>query len=409
MLRHERWTVQLRIAALFFAIWGALLFTLPGAMAWAQAAMHQESAVPFPSGGAEAYLLMDAHSGRLLVSHNIDALREPASLTKMMTVYVAGRELNAGRLFMSDMVRVGRNAWRMTGSRMFLDLNSEVSVAALLHGIIVQSGNDASVALAEHIAGSEGEFVKMMNQAALDLGMTSTNFANATGLPAPGVHTTARDLARLSLALMHEHPYLYSLHSVREFEHNNIKQTNRNRLLHRDPSVDGIKTGYTRAAGYCQATSAQRGEMRLIAVVLGCDSVAARTRLNQQLLEYGFNRYETHRLYARNEPLGSVKLWKARQSELSYGIQDDIFITIPKGQIDVLDRRISLSLIDPVFGPVLRGQKVGTLQVALGEEVLAEQDLLALTEADEAGFFSQMVDTVRLLLLRNNLLHVMSP
>ncbi|GAB6060508.1 D-alanyl-D-alanine carboxypeptidase family protein [Desulfonatronum parangueonense] len=397
------------MAVFSLVIWAMLLFNLPLSVVWAQTDLVQEPVVAKPSGGAEAYLLMDAHSGRLLVSHNIDALREPASLTKMMTVYVAGRELNAGRLFMTDMVRVGRNAWRMTGSRMFLDLNSEVSVAALLHGIIVQSGNDASVALAEHIAGSEGEFVKMMNQAAQDLGMTRTNFANATGLPAPGVHTTARDLARLSLALMHEHPYLYSLHSIREFEHNNIRQANRNRLLHRDPSVDGIKTGFTRAAGYCQATSAQRGEMRLIAVVLGCDSVAARTRLNQQLLEYGFSRYETHRLYARDEPLGALKLWKTRQSELSYGIMDDIFITIPKGQLGYLDRRISLYLTDPVFGPVFRGQKVGTLHVALGEEVLAERDLFAFSEAEEAGFWGQMVDTVRLMLLRNNILQAKTP
>ena len=401
MPRHERW-MGLRTVGFWVAIWIFLLCFPHEKAVWAQDAANQEPVVAAPTGGAEAYLLMDAHSGRMLVSHNIDALREPASLTKMMTVYVAGRELNTGRLFMSDMVRVGPNAWRMTGSRMFLQPNSEVSVAALLHGIIVQSGNDASVALAEHIAGSESEFVRMMNQAAQELGMTSTNFANATGLPAPGVHTTARDLARLSLALMHEHPYLYSLHSVREFEHNNIRQINRNRLLHRDPSVDGIKTGFTRAAGYCQATSAQRGEMRLIAVVLGCGTVAERTRLNQQLLEYGFSQYETHKLIARDEPLGSVRLWKSRPSEFSYGIKDDIYVTIPKVRSDLLERRIDLTMTEPVFGPVLRGQKVGTLQVTWGDEVLAEQELIALTEANEAGFFAQVVDSVRLLLLRYN-------
>lgn len=356
-----------------------------------------------PSAGDAAYLLLDAASGRILLGRDIDTPREPASLTKMMTVYVAGQKLNSGAIFMTDQVRISQKAWRMTGSRMFLDLNSSVSVAALLHGIIIQSGNDASVALAEYIAGSEAEFVTLMNQAARDLGMTRTSFANATGLPASGMQTTARDLGTLSLALMRDHPYLYSLHAIRQFEYNNITQSNRNRLLHRDPTVDGIKTGYTRAAGYCQATSAVRDEMRLIAVVLGSGSVAARTRLNQELLEYGFSNYETRRLYSRGTPMGAFKVWKSRQSELPYGPDADIVVTIPRGDFAKLDQRVSLSLSEPVLGPVPRGRKVGTLQVSLGEEVLIQEELVTLFDADPAGLFGQVVDSVRLL-FRSNLL-----
>ena len=392
--------VRVAFATALALLLGLRLGLLPGLSA-AQA----QGFVPSSSAAAAAYLLMDADSGQFLVAQDIDAPREPASLTKMMTVYVAGQKLLQGAIFMTDEVRVSQNAWRMTGSRMFLDLNSTVSVAALLHGIIVQSGNDASVALAEHVAGTEAEFVELMNRAARELGMTRTFFANATGLPArDAVQTTARDMATLSLALIRDHPYLYSLHSIRHFEYNNINQTNRNRLLHRDPTVDGIKTGYTRAAGYCQTTSARRGEMRLIAVVLGAGSTAARTRLNQELLDYGFNHFETHRLHVRGEPLGAIRVWKARQSELAYGLDTDIVVTIPRGRLPDLDRRISLSLTEPVLGPMLRGQKVGELEIGLGGQILAREDVFTLAEAAPAGFFSQVVDSVRLLLLRTSLL-----
>ncbi|WP_158269797.1 D-alanyl-D-alanine carboxypeptidase family protein [Desulfonatronum sp. SC1] len=404
MPRRDQLAVPLYRAVLIAIATALALALLPGlGLSTAQAAQPQRF-TPSSSSAAAAYLLMDADSGQLLVAHDIDASREPASLTKMMTVYVAGQKLLEGTIFMTDEVRVSQRAWRMTGSRMFLDLNSTVSVAALLHGIIVQSGNDASVALAEHIAGNEAEFVHMMNRTAWDLGMTRTNFANPTGLPAPGVQTTARDMATLSLALLRDHPYLYSLHSIRHFEYNNINQTNRNRLLHRDPTVDGIKTGYTRAAGYCQTTSAVRDEMRLIAVVLGAGSVAARTRLNQELLDYGFSNYETHRLHFRGEPLGAIKVWKARQNELAYGLNSDIVVTIPRGRLPDLDQRVSLSLTEPVIGPLLRGQKVGALEISLDGQILAREDVFTMNEAAPAGFFSQVVDSVRLLLLRSNLL-----
>ncbi len=398
MPRRDPFAVSLYRAVLVaFATALTLLLGLSAAQA--------QGFVPSSSAAAAAYLLMDADSGQLLVAHDIDAPREPASLTKMMTVYVAGQKLLEGAIFMTDEVRVSQKAWRMTGSRMFLDLNSTVSVAALLHGIIIQSGNDASVALAEYIAGTEAGFVELMNRTARELGMSRTTFANATGLPArTPVQTTARDMATLSLSLLRDHPYLYSLHSLRHFEYNNINQTNRNRLLHRDPTVDGIKTGYTRAAGYCQTTSAVRDNMRLIAVVLGAGSVAARTRLNQELLDYGFSHYETHRLHVRGEPLGAIRVWKARQDELDYGLTTDIVVTIPRGRLPDLDQRVSLSLTEPVLGPMLRGQKVGVLEVVLDENILAREDIFTLTEAAPAGFFSQVVDSVRLLLLRTNLL-----
>lgn len=370
---------------------------------WAALAAPPREFVPSATGKAASYLLLEATSGRVLAAHNIDAPRQPASLTKMMTVYVAGQKLNAGTMFLTDQVQVSERAWRMPGSRMFLELHSTVSVAAVLHGIIIQSGNDASVALAEHIAGTEADFVALMNQTALELGMTRTTFANATGLPASGVQTTARDMATLSLALMRDHPYLYSLHAIRHFEHNNIRQTNRNRLLHSDPAVDGIKTGYTRAAGYCQTTSAVRDEMRLVTVVLGADTIAARTRLNQELLEYGFQHYETHRLHVRGEPLGAIRVWKARQNELPYGLDTDIVVTIPRGRLQDLDRRLMLSLTEPVLGPMFRGRQVGTLEISLDGQTVAREKLLTLSNAEPAGFFSAMVDTVRLFLLRTSL------
>jgi serine-type D-Ala-D-Ala carboxypeptidase (penicillin-binding protein 5/6) len=406
MPRHDQLAVPIyRAARITFSTTLALLMSLFLGLLLGLSPARAQGFVPPSSAAAAAYLLMDADSRQLLVAHDIDVPREPASLTKMMTVYVAGQKLLEGAIFMTDEVRVSQKAWRMTGSRMFLDLNSTVSVAALLHGIIVQSGNDASVALAEHVAGTEAEFVGLMNRTARELGMTRTTFANATGLPARApVQTTARDMATLSLALMRDHPYLYSLHAIRHFEHNNINQANRNRLLHRDPTVDGIKTGYTRAAGYCQTTSAVRDDMRLIAVVLGAGSTSARTRLNQELLDYGFSNYETHRLHVRGESLGAIRVWKARQSELTYGLDRDIVLTIPRGRLSDLDRRVSLFLTEPVLGPILRGQKVGEMEIALGDQVLAKEDVFTLNEAAPAGFFSQVVDSVRLLLLRSNLL-----
>lgn len=368
-----------------------------------QALASRPAATPAPPrGDAAAYLLMDADSGRLLVARNIDEPRQPASLTKMMTVYVAGEEIKAGRLDLDAKVTVSEKAWRMKGSRMFLELGSSVSVAQLLHGIIIQSGNDACVVLAEYIAGSVPAFVTLMNQAAQELGMTKTRFVNPTGLPDTRMYSTARDLALLSVALIRDHPELYRLHGLKEYVHNDIKQYNRNRLLHRDVSVDGIKTGYTRAAGYCQTTSALRDGMRLVSVVLGAKNIAARTRLSRDLLEYGFAHFETRLVFAGERPLGHVRIWKTDTAKLSYGPPHDVHVTLARGQFAQVEQELALSLSDPVVGPVPRGQPVGTLRLFLGSDVLARTDVVVLSANEAAGFLGQMVDSVRLLFARKD-------
>jgi serine-type D-Ala-D-Ala carboxypeptidase (penicillin-binding protein 5/6) len=353
---------------------------------------------PPPTGPAAAYLLMDAQSGSILASYNIDALLQPASLTKMMTVYVAGQELRAGRLRLEDMVVVGERAWRMGGSRMYLELGATVSVSDLLDGIIVQSGNDAAVALAEHIAGSEQDFVGMMNAAALDLGMTNSRFANCNGMPHKDMLTTARDMAILSRALILDHPELYARHSTVYFEYNNIRQRNRNQLLRRNDAVDGIKTGYTRSAGYCLASSAKRDGVRLIAVVLGAKTIASRTQLSEALLEYGFTWFETRRISSRELPMGTVHVWKTPHSKIPYGATQDLYLTLPRGMFDLLERHVSLADEKPLIAPVHKYQKLGTLTLTLGDEPLFSHDLVALADARQASLWHQVVDSIRLML-----------
>jgi D-alanyl-D-alanine carboxypeptidase (penicillin-binding protein 5/6) len=352
---------------------------------------------PPPTGNAAAYLLMDAYSGSLLASYNSNTPLEPASLVKMMTVYVAGQELRAGRIRLDDMVVVSERAWRMGGSQMFLEVGTSVSVSDLLDGIIVQSGNDAAVALAEHIAGSEQDFVQMMNETAKALGMTNTRFANCSGISHKDMHTTAMDIAILSKALIRDHPDLYARHSVIYFEHNNIRQRNRNQLLRRDDTVDGIKTGYTRAAGYCLASSAKRGDMRLIVVILGAENVATRTRLGEALLEYGFTWFETRRIYSRTIPLGTARIWKARQPELQYGVLQDLYLTLPQGvMFDQLEHQISLD-DKPLIAPIHKHQKLGTITLTLGDIPFLHQNLVALVDVRQADLLHQLIDSVRLM------------
>lgn len=352
---------------------------------------------PPPTGNAISSLLMDAHSGSLLASYNIDAPVEPASLSKMMTVYVAGQEIRAGRLNLDDMVEVGERAWRMGGSRMYLDLGARASVSDLLNGIIVQSGNDAAVALAEHIAGSEQNFVRLMNDTAQSLGMQRTRFANSSGMPHQDMSTTARDLAALSQALIRDHPDLYARHSTMYFEYNDIIQRNRNQLLRRDDTVDGIKTGYTRSAGYCLASSAKRGEMRLIAVVLGADTVASRMRLSEALIEYGFTYFETRQIYSRATPIGTVRVWKTLQPELQYGVSQDLYLTLPRGMFDLLEQHVSLPEDEPLIAPIRKYQKLGTITLALGDKPLFNYDLVALSDTQQADLLHQFIDSVRLM------------
>jgi len=366
-------------------------------LAFAAAAPAQTQPIPVPSPpqlGAESYILMDFHSGRVLVDQRSGERHDPASLTKIMTAFVAFSELRAGNLAMDDTVRISERAWRTGGSRMFVEVGSDVTVEDLLRGMIIQSGNDASVALAEHIAGTEGTFAELMNQYASDLGMVNTHYTNAPGLPEENHYSTAADTARLVQAMIRRFPELYQLYSERSFTWNGIQQYNRNRMLWQDGSVDGVKTGYTEAAGYCLATSAKRGDMRLISVVLGADSPSARIEQSQALLNYGFRFFETHRLYAAGEAVTESRIWKGASDQIGLGLTEDLYVTVPARQYDNLEA--SLSLDSQITAPVEQDQVLGSLSVRLGEETLAETPLVALEAVAEGGIWDKLVDEVLL-------------
>ncbi len=359
------------------------------------AAQSQPIPVPDPPQlGADGYILMDFHSGRVLVDQNSDVRRDPASITKVMTAFVIFNELRSGDLSMDEPVRISEKAWRAPGSRMFIEVGNEVPVNDLLHGMIIQSGNDASIALAEHIAGSEATFAALMNQYAAELGMTNTHYTNATGLPGAEHYSSAADTARLVQALIDRFPDYYRLYSEREFTWGGITQSNRNRMLWQDPSVDGVKTGYTEAAQYCLATSAERDGMRLISVVMGADTPEQRVSQSKSLLNYGYRFFETHRLYAADEPVETPRLWKGVADTLPVGIAEDMFITLPADTYDQLDARITLN--EPLEAPVAAGDRVGRLSVSRDGEVVRERDVIALEAVPEAGFIGRTIDTVRL-------------
>ena len=355
------------------------------------------TAIPAPPGiKANSYLLQDFDSGKILASNNIDQKIPPASLTKMMTVHVVSAELLAGRISEDDEVLISEKAWKMPGSRMFIEVNKKVLLGDLLQGVIIQSGNDASVALAEYISGSEEVFAELMNQYASDLGMTNSHFINSTGLPDEQHYTTAKDMAILAAALIRDAPEIYALHSVKEFTFNNITQQNRNKLLWRDPSVDGIKTGHTEAAGFCLVASAKRDDMRLISVVMGTDSDAARAKASQALLGYGFRFFETQKVYAANENITSVKVWKGDVEELALGINSDLYITFPRGQKNQLTTEFDLS--DQYIAPLNKGEVQGNLKISLAENEVAEAKLIALKSVNEGSIIVRMKDSIRLLL-----------
>ncbi|WP_111655885.1 D-alanyl-D-alanine carboxypeptidase family protein [Isoalcanivorax indicus] len=341
-----------------------------------------------PQVEASGYILMDAASGQVIVEHNADEALPPASLTKIMTDYIAAREIAHGNLRMDDKVTISVKAWRMGGSRMFVREGTQVSVEDLIKGIIIQSGNDAAVAIAEHIAGSESAFADLMNQHARRLGMTNSYFTNATGWPDEAMYTSARDMAILARALINDYPENYELYREKSFTYNNITQQNRNLLLWRDPSVDGIKTGHTEAAGYCLVSSAERDGMRLIAVVMGTSSEQARARETQKLLTYGFRFFETYEAYAAGEVLMPARVWMGKQSEVNLGLADDMTLTIPRGAHDRLDA--SMSLRSDLRAPVAAGQQVGTVTISLDDEVLLEQPLVALADVERAGIFRRL-------------------
>ena len=362
------------------------------------AALLAQPIIPSPPDIAgSAWIMMDANTGKVLMEHNADERLPPASLTKMMTEYVASAEIAAGRLSEQDEVLVSVNAWekggaKSGGSTMFLPPNMPAKVIDLLRGIIIQSGNDASIALAEHIAGSEETFAQMMNQKAVELGMDSTQFANATGLPAPGHLTTARDLATLAQAIIRDHPTHYMLYAEKEFEYNGITQPNRNLLLWRDSSVDGLKTGHTEEAGYCLVASAEREGMRLITVVLGTASEAARATETQKMLAWGFRFYETADVYAAGDFIGEERVWKGVEDTVRIGFGDDVRLTIPRGASERV--QADVEVLAYLEAPLAAGDEVGTIRLTLDGEPVAEQKLVVLDGVESAGFFARLWDSI---------------
>lgn len=348
-----------------------------------------------PELNAKAFILVDSNSGRVLAEHNADQRLEPASLTKIMTADVVFRELTKGHLKLEDMVTVSEKAWRTEGSRMFAEVGAQISVENLLKGMIVQSGNDASVALAEHVAGDEAVFAQLMNKNAERLGMKNTHFKNSMGLPDPDHYTTARDLATMTRSMIEEFPEFYKWHAIKEFFFNNIKQINRNRLLWRDPSVDGVKTGHTEGAGYCLVTSALRDGMRLIAVVMGAKSDNERANANQALLNYGFRFFETRPLYKANEKLSQVRVWKGDSTEVELGLLKDFYVTFPRGQYQNL--KASMEINNSVTAPVQQGDKLGLVKVALNDQIVGQADLVALKTVPEGGIFRRAIDSLQLM------------
>jgi len=359
------------------------------------AAWAAQQALPAPPQlAATAYVLMDAASGQVLVQNNGDQRLPPASLTKLMTAYLATLEINRGQIGESDLVTVSENAWRTGGSRMFIQVGTQVSVSDLLHGIIIQSGNDASVAIAEHIAGSEDAFADMMNTTAEKLGMSNSHFMNATGLPHPEHYASAHDMAKLARAIIYEDPAHYAIYSQKEFFWNNIKQPNRNLLLWRDKTVDGLKTGHTEEAGYCLVSSAVRDGMRLISVVFGTVSEQARAAETQKLLTYGFRFFETQTFYQKGAELAQAQVWKGAARQIKAGLANDLTMTLPKGQLKQLAANMTLN--PQLVAPIQQGDVIGKVEVKLGEQVVHSADLVALETVDEGGFFRRLWDSIRL-------------
>ncbi len=365
---------------------------------WAAAMLAQaEALMPSPPKlAAKSYVLMDFHSGQFLVSKNPEQRMDPASLTKIMTAYVVFNELKNGNIGLDDKVHISEKAWRTEGSRMFVEVNSEVPVRELLKGMVIQSGNDASVALAEHVAGSEEAFASLMNKHAKRLGMKNTHFVNATGLPHENHYTTARDLALLAQALIRDFPEFYKLNSQKEYRYNGITQYNRNKLLWRNPHVDGVKTGHTKAAGYCLVASAKKDDMRLISVVMNTASEKARATESQKLLKYGFRFFSTHRLYEANKPLTRLPIWKGERSELPVGLSEPLYVTIPRGQYDNL--KATMNVDETIVAPVEKGQEFGTVDISLEGKLVAQRPLISLESIPEGGVFTRLKDTVLMLI-----------
>lgn len=354
-----------------------------------QSPVHAARMIPSPpSLNASSWLLMDARTGHIITEYNADQRVPPASLTKMMTAYIASELLMKGDLKMSDMVPISERAWRKGGSKMFVRVGTQVRMDDLLRGIIIQSGNDASIAVAEYIAGSEDAFADLMNKTAAKLGMVNSHFVNATGWPAEDHFTTARDLATLARHIIYDHPEDYALYAEKEFVYNDIRQPNRNTLLWRDSTVDGIKTGHTEEAGYCLVSSAKTDDIRLIAVVMGTQSEKSRANESQKLITYGFRFFETAKSYSAQTTLIEPEIWKGNANTIKLGTEEDIYLTIPRGAGK--DVTAELDLPELLEAPIAAGQQVGTIKLTLDGDVLETRPLVALQSVDEGGLFTRL-------------------
>lgn len=360
-----------------------------------------QAQVAAPAVAAKAWLLIDMNSGQTLTSQEPDMRVEPASLTKLMTAYLSFTALKEKKITLDQMITPSKNAYKPEGSRMFIDIAKPVSVDDLLHGMIIQSGNDASIALAELIGGTEAAFADLMNREAKSMGMNNTNFKNSTGLPDPSHYTTANDLAKLVIRLITDFPEQYGLYSIKEFTYNNIKQPNRNRLLFMDPTVDGVKTGHTDAAGFCLISSAHRplpnvpnAQRRLLSVVLGTASDSARAVESQKLLNFGFSAFDDVRVYEKNQVLGTPEVWKGKLSNIKIGLKEDLYLSVPKGQADSV--KATLDRTQPLLAPLQQGDQVGVLRVEVDGKPFAERPVVALESVETAGFFGRLWDTIRL-------------
>jgi len=367
------------------------LLALPSALPLATAAVLNPTP---PQIKARSYILQDYDSGRVLVEVNADEAVEPASLTKMMTVYVVLAELGQGKFSLEDPVLISKKAWKMGGSKMFIRVDTEVPVEDLLKGVIIQSGNDASVALAEFVAGDESTFADLMNQYARKLGMTNSHFVNASGLPHKDHYSTARDMATMAAALIRDFPAHYPLHAVREYTWNDIKQYNRNPLLRRDDAVDGVKTGHTEAAGYCLVASKKADGMRLVSALLGSASEESRLTETQALLGYGFRFFETSLVFEGGVPITQVRVWQGESPQLEAGVAEDLYLTVPRGEF----KKLATNAVprSEILAPVVAGQGLGTVTVSLNGEAVAERPLVALGEVPKGGLWRRMSDYVKL-------------
>ena len=347
-----------------------------------------------PQVDARAYIVVDYRTDKILAAKDATARVEPASLTKLMTAYIVFQELGAGKLKLDEQVTVSEHAWRSEGSRTFIELGKPVSVQDLILGMIVQSGNDATIALAERIAGTEETFAQLMNANAKRLGMVNSHFENSSGLPSPQHYTTARDLSLLANAIIREYPQDYKWFSVREFEHNGIKQQNRNGLLEKDPTVDGLKTGHTDSAGFCLVTSALRDGMRLVSVVMGSTSMKARENASASLLGYGFTFYDTKLAVKGGTVLATTRVWKGQKDSADLGIKDDLYVTVPRGEADGI--KTAADVQPRIIAPLTLDRTLGSVRVYVGNQTLATLPLHPLKEVPAGGWWRRLIDTIRL-------------